>query len=319
MKRIFFLAALLLLGACDGNDSEGEPEVVPGSSARLVFCGENRVCMIDAARADASGYENALIWSWDAASAAETLGIDASRCDHLDDCKPYDNGARLLLTSSYGWCVLLDTERNEILFHTTASANAHSAELLPEDRVVVACSTGNGASNNILQLYDLDTPDRVLAQVPLESAHGVVWNATTQRLYAIGGQSLQIYRLEAWESDSPQLVLEKNFRTPQSGVHDLTFVDGRTLCVAGRQAYLYNIESNLFTEMLLFSSSTAIKSLNYNAETGEMWYTDATTPEGSQSWSTRTIRYATNRNGSSSLRTIRVPDLDMYKVRVVAW
>ena len=71
--------------------------------------------------------------------------------------------------------------------------------------------------------------------------------------------------------------------------------------------------------MKLFAASTAIKSLNYNDETGEMWYTDATVPEGSQSWSSQTIRYATDMNGSAATRTIRVPDQDMYKVRVMSW
>ena len=70
--------------------------------------------------------------------------------------------------------------------------------------------------------------------------------------------------------------------------------------------------------MTLFASSTAIKSINYNDDTGELWYTDSTIPEGSQAWSTQTIRYATDRNGSAATRTIKVPDLDMYKVRVLS-
>ena len=91
------------------------------------------------------------------------------------------------------------------------------------------------------------------------------------------------------------------------------------LCIGGRRAYLYDIGANRFTEMMLFSASTAIKSINYNDETGELWYTDSTNPEGSQSWSTQTIRYSTDKNASTETRTIKVPDLDMYKVRVMNW
>ena len=59
--------------------------------------------------------------------------------------------------------------------------------------------------------------------------------------------------------------------------------------------------------------------MNYNGETGEIWYTDATIPEGSQSWSSQKIRYSTNKDGSSAERIIKVPDMDMYKVRVKNW
>ena len=99
----------------------------------------------------------------------------------------------------------------------------------------------------------------------------------------------------------------------------MSYVNSNTLCIAGTRAYLDDLGADRFTEMTLFSSSTSIKSLNYNDETGELWYTDATHPEGSQSWSKRTIRYATDMNASSETRTIKVPDLDMYKVRVLNW
>ena len=285
----------------------------------LIFCGDNMVYMIDAGLADETTYKDAITWSWDATAAASTLGLAENRCNHLDDCKPVDHGKKLLCTSSYNWCVLLDIATKEILFHTTATPNAHSAELLPNNRLVVACSEGSGSGNNSVQLYDISQPNQILYQSALGSAHGVVWNETTQRLYAIGGQSLQVYKLKDWETASPSLELEKTVQTPQGGLHDMSYVNSNTLCIGGRRAYLYDIGANQFTEMTLFAASTAIKSINYNDETGELWYTDSTNPEGSQSWSTQTIRYATDKNASTETRTIKVPDLDMYKVRVMNW
>lgn len=285
----------------------------------LIFCGDNMVYMIDAGLADETTYKDAITWSWDATAAASTLGLAENRCNHLDDCKPVDNGKKLLCTSSYNWCVLLDIATKEILFHTTATPNAHSAELLPNNRLVVACSEGSGSGNNSVQLYDISQPNQILYQSALGSAHGVVWNETTQRLYAIGGQSLQVYKLKDWETASPSLELEKTVQTPQGGLHDMSYVNSNTLCIGGRRAYLYDIGANQFTEMTLFAASIAIKSINYNDETGELWYTDSTNPEGSQSWSTQTIRYATDKNASTETRTIKVPDLDMYKVRVMNW
>lgn len=279
----------------------------------LVFCGDSMVYMIDAGLADETGYRNAVTWSWDATSATSTLGLAASRCTHLDDCKPVDGGKKLLLTSSYSWCVLLDVATEQILFYTTAAPNAHSAELLPGDRIAVACADG------MVQLYDISRPSLILFQTELSSAHGVVWNETTQRLYAIGGQSLHVYKLVDWDTATPSLELEKAVQTPYSGLHDMTYVNANTLCIGGRRAYLYDIGANQFTEMTLFSTSTAIKSINYNDDTGELWYTDATIPEGTQTWSSQTIRYATDKDGSGTARTIKVPDQDMYKVRVRSW
>ena len=199
----------------------------------LIFCGDNMVYMIDAGLANETTYKDAVTWSWDATEAAAVLGLDKSRCNHLDDCKPVDNGKKLLCTSSYNWCVLLDIATKEVLFHTTATPNAHSAELLPGNRIVVACSGGESSGNNSIQLYDISQPNRILYQSALGSAHGVVWNETTQRLYAIGGQSLQIYKLKDWETATPSLELEKTERTPQGGLHDMSYVNSNTLCIGG--------------------------------------------------------------------------------------
>ena len=113
--------------------------------------------------------------------------------------------------------------------------------------------------------------------------------------------------------------MKKTIKAPKNGIHDLMRVDNNTLTVAGDHAYLFNVDTELFTEMTLFSGSASIKSLNYNGETGEIWYTDATIPEGSQSWSSQKIRYSTNKDGSGAERIIKVPDMDMYKVRVRQW
>lgn len=281
----------------------------------IVFCGSDRVCMVNPTLVNDGLYLSGLTWDWDAKTMASYLGIAASRCNHLDDCKPVDNGKKLLMTSSYNWAVLLDIESKQPLWWTNGVTNAHSADLLPGNKVVVACSDNGDA----LQVYDLSNPNIVLFSTPLPSAHGVVWNDATQRLYAIGGQKLNIYVLTGADTQEPKLDLEKSIATPQSGLHDLTMADPNTLVVSGKRSYLYSIGTNSFTENTLFNSSTALKSVNYNPETGACWYTDATVPEGTQSWSTQTLHYTTNVNGNTDDRTISVPDQDVYKVRVLNW
>ena len=286
-------------------------------STELVFCGDNHVFVINATVAKNS-YKEAIVWQWDAKSAAKDLGLDAKRCDHLDECKFVDNGSKLLLTSSYGWCALLDYSTSKMLFHATAVPNAHSAEYLPGGYIAVATSTGSTANHNKVQLYNSERSEVVLASADLYSGHGLVWDYKRNVLYAAGGDVIKVFKINGLGTDKPSFELVKSIKTPKSGLHDIYRVDDNTISVAGNRAYLFNVETEKFTEMPLFSSSTAIKSLNYNAETGEVWYTDATIPEGEESWSSHKIRYSKNIGASTPDRIINV-DIDMYKVRVRKW
>ena len=137
-------------------------------------------------------------------------------------------------------------------------------------------------------------------------------------LYAAGGNVIKIFKINGLGTDKPSFELVKSITAPQGGIHDINRVDDNTITVAGSKAYLFNVETEQFTEMSLFSGSTALKSLNYNAETGEVWYTDATIPEGDESWSSHKIRYSRNTSASVPDRIINV-DIDMYKVRVRKW
>ncbi len=291
--------------------------IAEDKSTELVFCGDNHVFVINATVAKNS-YKEAIVWQWDAKSAAKDLGLDAKRCDHLDECKFVDNGSKLLLTSSYGWCALLDYSTSKMLFHATAVPNAHSAEYLPGGYIAVATSTGSTANHNKVQLYYSEKSEVVLASADLYSGHGLVWDYKRNVLYAAGGDVIKVFKINGLGTDKPSFELVKSIKTPKSGLHDIYRVDDNTISVAGNRAYLFNVETEEFTEMPLFSSSTAIKSLNYNAATGEVWYTDATIPEGEESWSSHKIRYSKNIGASTPDRIINV-DIDMYKVRVRKW
>lgn len=291
-------------------------KVAEGESTELVVCGDNHVFVINADLAKET-YKEGILWSLDVKTLATGLGLAASRCDHLDDCKFVDNGTKLLLTSSYGWCALLDYPTGNMLFHTTQVPNAHSAEYIPGGYVAVATSVGSTDLHNNVQLYSIDKSEQILAKADLYSGHGLVWDYSRNVLYGAGGDVVKVFDVTLGEK--PAITLKKTIKAPKNGIHDLMRVDNSTLTVAGDHAYLFNVDTEMFTEMALFSGSSSIKSLNYNGETGEIWYTDATIPEGSESWSSQKIRYSTNKDGSSADRIIKVPDMDMYKVRVRQW
>ena len=272
------------------------------------------IYLIDPAVAAKEGYKNAIIWQWDAKAEMATIGKDMLR---LDDCKPVDNKSKILASSSRGYAVLVDFSTKKLLWYSNNSVQAHSIEYLPNNRIAVACSTGGDS----VQIFDINSPNKILFSTTLLSAHGVVWNPATERLYAVGKTSLNIYQLTDWNTSSPKLTLEKTVNTKEyvTGLHDLTLVDEKTLLVAGKKAALFNLETNKFTKLPHFNSSTALKSVNYNAETGECWYTDATGTDRELDWSSNDIRYTSNVNMSGGQKSIWIGDLNMYKVRVFNW
>ena len=299
-----------------------------GFPQELVVCGDNMIYIIDAELAEREGFEKAVKWEWDASGVASVVGADMQR---LDDCKPVDGGTKILATSSRSWAVLLDVATKELLWWSYKSAdnatllkNAHSADLLPEGRIAVACSGDDNGAGDKIQVFDMAQPNKAVCKVSLESAHGVVWNESTQRLYAVGGRTLAVYKLTDWNTATPSLTLENSFDTSDyvTSLHDMTFVNDQTLLLAGRKAVLYNLSNGTFTSLPHFSGSTALKSVNYNPASGDCWYTDATDPENQvdYDWATRTIFHTSDVAGSYVDRQIAVPEgFNMYKVRVKSW
>jgi len=286
-----------------------------GTDPSLIFCGDQYIYIIDAQKAYSSRYQNAVIESWNAASIADTIGLSENLCKYLTDCKPVNDGKDLLVTSYNGWSILLNLETMDVPFYTINSFGAHSADLLPNDRVAVACAN----PGNQIQVYDLDTPNKIISSVQISGAQGVAWDADLNLLFAINQESLNSYRLVDWSSNHPSLELVASVPTPKKGMKDLTVVSSNTLCVAGAGSYIYNISDNTFTEMTQFSSSKVLNSMNYNGKTGEVWYTDATVPAGRAIWSTRSLSYSNNVNGSGGASEISISDLDVYAVRVLHW
>ena len=287
-------------------------------STQLIVCGDNMIYILDAELATTIGYRNAILWEWDAKKHASEVGQTENNMIRLDDAKPVDDNTKILATSSKGYSVLIDKATGDVLWYSNLSTNAHSAALLPNNRVVVACSE-NG---DLLQVFDIAKSNVVKFSTPLTLAHGVVWNHVTERLYAVGHTSFNIYKLTDWETTSPKLTLEKSIATSSwvTSLHDLTLVDENTLLLAGKKAALYNISEDSFTNISIFNASTALKSVNFNVSTGECWFTDPTQIEVPDlTWASHTIRYTSNMLETYETSNFKIEDLNIYKVRVFNW
>lgn len=73
----------------------------------------------------------------------------------------------------------------------------HSAEVLPDGNVAVACSTSNTPAGDKLKIYRVDydrfPATEAVAVYPLKSGHNVVWDRKNKVLWATAYTTLNAY------------------------------------------------------------------------------------------------------------------------------
>lgn len=295
-----FAAVLtLFLAGC----SNEKPQITAWGDY-VVACGDQDVYIVDASKSTEDSL--AVLWHW---NVFESYGQIPDEYRNgirvLDDCKPVNDGERLLLTSSAGGTLLLDIATRKCLFHAITPMS-HSADMLPGDRIAVANSTH--PKGNSLEIYDVSNPDVCVWKDSLYSGHGVVWSEKYSSLFALGFDQLRRYTLKDWESQSPSLVLEETFELPGTGGHDLYKAGEDALTVTNSLGtYVFDIQGKTFTPFAPLEGVRHIKSLNYDPATGKVVYTVAET-----SWWTSHV-YMKEPDKVLSFN----PEWRLYKVRVL--
>ncbi|MBP3775307.1 MAG: hypothetical protein ILA34_08155 [Bacteroidaceae bacterium] len=310
MKRTYILLTLITL-LTQGLAAQGNRETVLSLSTLhqqqrpIVICGDDKIRIIDPEKSDSS--HTSIQWEWTAGNILPS-GIPSSfySCfQTMDECKPVANNTQLLVTSSSGGAAVIEIATKKCLFYAR-TPNAHSIEQLPNNRIAVAMSTSSNTMANSVCIYQLGQNNSILYRDTLYFGHGVVWNATTERLYALGSNELRAYKLTNWDTDKPSLTLDRIYNLPVSGCHDLSRISDRYyLITAAQNVYLFDTSkgsANVYPSMM---GHTSIKSINLNPLTGQIIYTE---PE--ESWWTFHVK-SINPEWS-----FPVPDQKVYKVRV---
>lgn len=276
----------------------------PFNENHIAVCGGNEVKIIDIEKSDGTNLHE--VWSWRIDEPTDGLPADyAKYLNPLDECKFVDNNRKLLLTSSHSGVVLLDLKSRRNLFYARVPM-AHSADLLPHNRVAVALSTHD--KGNSLEIYDISQPEKVLYRDSLYSGHGAVWHAERESLYALGYDVLREYKLRNWESDQPSLEMVASWPIPVTSGHDLVKVDAERMLLSGHEGvYWFDVESGKYTPFEPLKDTHNIKSVNYNAKSGRLIYTKAEI-----SWWTHHI-YQENPD-----KVLTIDSMNIYKVRP-AW
>ena len=294
LSRIFLglLVAMIATGCSTYNENH------------LAICGGKEVRIIDLSKSN--GREINEVWSWNIEDGIEGLPAEYSKyLMPLDECKFVDSNKKLLLTSSHSAVVLLDIKSRKCDFYARVPM-AHSADLLPNNRIAVALSTNK--AGNSLEIYDISQPEKVLWRDSLYSGHGAVWHAERESLYALGYDVLREYKLKDWNTDAPALELVASTPIPVKSGHDLVKVDEQRMLVSGHEGVMwFDVESKKFSPFEPLKDTHNVKSVNYNHKLNRLIYT-----KGEVSWWTHNI-YQKNPD-----KTITIDSMNVYKVRP-AW
>lgn len=291
MRRIVLSVLLPGLSGC---------ALGPGAAAgreEILLCGDREVFILDLR----SGGER--VWSWRAADRPEIPASLRDRFNTTDECKPVDGGSRILVTSSGGGVALVERAGGRAVFWA-AVENAHSAEMLPGGRLLVAGSYGK--TGNRLVLFEASRPGQELALVPLRGAHGVVWDPEARRVWALGEQELQAFELRDGEAAAPALERVRALDLPDPGGHDLRPLPGtrRLLVTTGRKVWTFDRDRATFEPHPVLGALEGVKGVDVHPGTGRTAYVQAET-----SWWSSRIRLL------DPAGEIHLPEERLYKAR----
>jgi hypothetical protein len=298
VRWLRFLAGAMLLLACLMVPAEA---LLSENPRELIVCGWDEVFILDMGQQPPRK-----VWSWKARDRPELPVEMRSKFRTTDECKPVENGARILITASSDGVALVDRATDKVLFYGSAGG-AHSAEMLPGGRIVVASSTSKNPLANSLVLFDVKQSGKPLFVTPLTSGHGVVWDESRQVLWVLAGQYLRSYELVNWTSAQPSLRQFKVFPIPGKSGHDLQPVPGTVFLsvTAMDHAWLFDRDKHIFQDHPDVGSQIDVKSITVNPQTKEIVWTRA--DEGF--WWTDTLRFL------NPERTWQMKGERLYKAR----
>ena len=276
----FFLTSFLVIGGC-----EKVPEQVKDKEKTTILICEQasgRIMLMDSEIDWAS--PDAVVWSWSAKNDPTLNDEQRSWFRNLDEAKPVLNGRQIVVTASGGGAALIDFESARAIAKINIGGSPHSADRLPDGRIVVASSSGDK-----LSLWDPES-GQILQTVELVDAHGVEWDQSRQCLWALSGKQLTRYEYQADSKNSRlerKLVLdlpvtEASKHHARHGGHDLTRIPGEDAYFVSDMDHLWRFDckSESFTPLGKRHEMAKVKSISQLKKDGpilvlkadEKWY-----------------------------------------------
>ena len=251
----------------------------------LITCGRERVHIVDLDSV-AEGKVTRPLWTWQAAGRKDLPPEYHGLFRSTDECKPVNDGKWILITSSGGGVALVDRATNQVLFYGRA-ANAHSADLLPNNRIAVASSRDpRNHRGDALILFDVRHPGRELWRTELPAGHGVVWDGKRQILWALATADIRAYWLHDWDTPRATMKLSAVIPLPEDGGHELFPVPGTPFLAVStaKHCWLFDRDKRTLTPHPQLGEVSSIKCISQHPQTGQIAYIQADRPNW---WSER--------------------------------
>lgn len=309
MTRRDVLAAAMLAGAAGtmaGCAGKGDPAPAQRTAAgELILCGAEEVFILSLDHDPQAPPRK--VWSWRAADCPDIPEPMHRSFRSTDDCKPVDGGARILISSSSGAVALVDRASGRASFCAPV-VNAHSIEMLPGGRIAAAASVSETAGANRIIVFDAAS-GRELASDALVSAHGLVWDAQRQILWALGHDELRGYTVKN-DGGAVRLAVEFKADLPDPNGHDLSPIPGtsRLFVSTGKHCWTFEREKRQFSPHDFLADAAHVKSHSVCPATDRIAFIQA---EGEDWWAQRV--HLRNPEG-----TIHLPGQRLYKARWLA-
>ena len=229
------------------------------------------------------------MWVWTAGQWEELSPVHRAWFMAMDDVKSVLGGTHLLVTSSRGGVALINKADGSCAFYAE-STNAHSAELV-RDRWIVVCSSQRGDQLQVFNRFDENRPATLLTAIPLQAAHGAVYDWRTEILWALGENELLKTKIVEGPGDQPvKIEVLQRFPLPAPSGHDLypyfhykhsssrTPDTARGLFVtSGEGVYVFDLAAETFGPFAPLAKESDVKCIGDNLRTGQILYTKADT------------------------------------------
>lgn len=244
----------------------------------LLLCGADEVFQMDPAVKPA-----VKTWSWRARDCPQIPANLKNAFATTDECKPTADGKQILITSSSGGCALVEFPSGKAVWWARVP-NAHSIESLPGGKIVVASSVG--AEGNKLVFFDTTAVGPPLAEIPLHSAHGLVWDSKRECLWALGFSQLIACSIPASSDGGFAPKISATHPIPDKDGHDLRPVAGSADLVFSTEkgVWRFNRELETFRPDPNLTGRAQVKSVDRADPGGQMvvmqasdehWWTDS--------------------------------------------
>lgn len=234
----------------------------------ITICGGEEIYQIDPKASPLTK-----IWSWRARERPEIPESLKGTFATTDECKPLEGGKRLLVCSSSGGCALLEIPSGKAIWWARV-ANAHSIESLPGNGIAVASSVGSGG--NKVVFFDSAVPEKPVAEIPLSSAHGLVWDDGRAGLWALGLKEL-IFLQKPKDGSSKGFQAVARHPLPDEDGHDLRPLPRSPDLLVSTQSHVWRFdrETGRFREDPDLKDRREAKSIDVHPETGTILITQA--------------------------------------------